>query len=92
VLSFMRHGVDAGALVVVVCNFTPAVRHHYRVGVPHAGVYAERINTDSAYYGGSNVGSPFGEVTAQGSASHGQAFSLELVLPPLATVIFEWKG
>ena len=36
-----------------------------RVGVPSAGVYRERINTDSVHYGGSNVGAPFGEITAQ---------------------------
>ena len=92
VLSFMRHGVEASSLVVVVCNFTPTVRHHYRIGVPHAGVYTERINTDSSYYGGSNVGSAFGEVTAHGVGCHGKAHSLELVLPPLATIIFEWQA
>ena len=38
-----------------------------RVGVPEPGVYRERINTDSAHYGGSNVGSAFGELTAEPS-------------------------
>ncbi len=44
------------AIVVVVCNFTPVPRHGYRIGVPQPGYYRERLNTDAALYGGSNVG------------------------------------
>ena len=35
-------------LMLVVCNFTPVVHHGYRVGVPRAGRWRERLNTDSA--------------------------------------------
>jgi 1,4-alpha-glucan branching enzyme len=94
VLSFIRRGDDEKRFVVVVCNFTPSVQHGYRVGVPQPGVYVERINTDSAHYGGSNVGAPFGEITAQETthetASQGRPYCIELTLPPLATVIFEF--
>jgi 1,4-alpha-glucan branching enzyme len=76
----------------VVCNFTPVVQHDYRLGVPRLGAWRERINTDSAYYGGSNVGTQFGELTAEAWPSHGQAQSLVLSLPPLATVFFEWTA
>ncbi len=92
VLCFARHGNEPGSMVVVVCNFTPMVQHDYRVGVPRPGVYVERINTDSAHYGGSNVGAPFGEITADAIGWHGKAQSLALTLPPLATVFFEWKA
>jgi 1,4-alpha-glucan branching enzyme len=92
VLSFIRRGKSSGALVVVVSNFTPTVQQGYRIGVPFGGVYRERINTDSAHYGGSNVGCAFGEVTAQALPWHGKPYSLELVCPPLATVILEWKA
>ncbi len=92
VLSFVRRGHAADALVLVVCNFTPAVRQGYRVGVPHPGLYRERINTDSVHYGGSNVGAPFGEITAQPIAANGRPQSIELTLPPLATVFFEWRA
>jgi 1,4-alpha-glucan branching enzyme len=91
-LSFIRRGADANSLIVVLCNFTPTVQRQYRVGVPHDGVYRERINTDSAHYGGSNVGAPFGAVTARSFGSHGKPYSLEVDLPPLATVILEWKA
>jgi 1,4-alpha-glucan branching enzyme len=92
VLCFARHGNAPGSMVIVVCNFTPMVHQDYRVGVPRAGVYVERINTDSAHYGGSNVGAPFGEITAETIAWHGKSHSLQLTLPPLATVIFEWTA
>jgi 1,4-alpha-glucan branching enzyme len=92
VLSFARRGKDANTLVVVVCNFTPVVQRDYRVGVPQAGVYVERINTDSTHYGGSNVGAPFGEITAEPIGWHGKSHSLQLNLPPLATVFFEWTA
>ena len=92
VLSFVRRGNAAHSLVVVVCNFTPAVRKGWRLGVPNAGVYKERINTDSEHYGGSNVGAPFGEITADAVPAHGKSYSIEMTLPPLATVFFEWQG
>ena len=35
---------------------TPVPRHDYRIGVPHNGSWHEIFNSDSGYYGGSNVG------------------------------------
>jgi 1,4-alpha-glucan branching enzyme len=92
VVAFVRRGASPDQLVLVVCNFTPVVQHDYRLGVPRLGAWRERINTDSAYYGGSNVGTQFGELTAEAWPSHGQAQSLVLSLPPLATVFFEWTA
>ena len=92
VLSFVRRGHSANSFIVVVCNFTPGVQRGYRVGVPSAGVYRERLNTDSAHYGGSNIGAPFGEITAQPIAWQGRPCCIELDLPPLASVFFEWSA
>jgi 1,4-alpha-glucan branching enzyme len=92
VLTFVRRGDDAARFVVAVCNFTPTVHHGYRIGVPEPGVYRERINTDSAHYGGSNVGSPFGEITAEPIAWHGRPHSIGMTLPPLATVLLERRA
>ena len=55
-------------------------------------IYRERINTDSAHYGGSNVGAPFGEITARDVPWQGKPHSLVLSLPPLACVFFEWNA
>jgi 1,4-alpha-glucan branching enzyme len=73
---------------VVVCNFTPVPRHGYRIGVPLPGWYRERVNTDAAIYGGSNLGNG-GGVSAENLPSHGRPHSLSLVLPPLSTLVLE---
>ena len=90
-LSFVRKSA-AGGLVLVVCNFAPVVHHGFRLGVPAAGQWQERLNTDSSHYAGSNVGTPLGAAQSEAVPSHGRAQSLLLNLPPLATVFFEWIG
>ncbi|RTL67353.1 MAG: 1,4-alpha-glucan branching protein GlgB [Hyphomicrobiales bacterium] len=86
VLAYLRWGAT-GSPALVVCNFTPVVRGNYRLGIPRGGRWTERLNTDSAFYGGSNVGNG-GAVEAENVASHGHPFSLSLTLPPLAVVVF----
>ncbi|WP_404325556.1 1,4-alpha-glucan branching protein GlgB [Aerophototrophica crusticola] len=87
VLAFRRTDGE-GRSVVTVCNFTPLPRHNYRVGVPAPGRYVERLNTDAAQYGGSNVGNG-GAVDAGDIPAHGRPFSLNLTLPPLGTLVLE---
>ena len=91
VLAFARFGQKENDVAVVVCNFTPVVRHDYRLGVPRSGRWHERLNTDAAAYGGSGVGNA-GEATAEPHPMHGHAQSLSLVLPPLATLILTPDG
>jgi 1,4-alpha-glucan branching enzyme len=86
VFAFLRPPPGDVAPILVVCNMTPVPRERYRVGVPRAGQWREIINTDAALYGGSNLGNA-GAVEAIASPSHGRPCSLELVLPPLATLI-----
>jgi 1,4-alpha-glucan branching enzyme len=86
VVAYLRRGGDPGDFVVVVCNFTPVVRRGYRIGVPRAGRYREILNTDSAHYGGGNVGND-GGVATQDMAAHGMAQSLSLSLPPLGVLV-----
>jgi len=87
-LSFLRRGRDPASIAVAACNFTPVPQANCRIGVPLPGHYVERINTDSAFYGGSNVGNG-GGVTAEPIPWHGRPYSLDLALPPLGTLIFE---
>jgi 1,4-alpha-glucan branching enzyme len=91
-LAFVRHGADGSHPVLVVCNFTPVVHHGWRVGVPRAGTWTERLNTDSAHYGGSNVGLPLGAAQAEAIGAHGRPQSIRISLPPLAAVFFEWTA
>ncbi len=90
-LAFVRRG-RGGELMLVVCNFAPVVHEGLRLGVPAAGRWQERLNTDSAFYGGGNVGTPLGAASSEAVASHGRAQSVVLTLPPLATVFFAWIG
>ncbi|TVR99451.1 MAG: 1,4-alpha-glucan branching protein GlgB [Rhodospirillales bacterium] len=91
VISYLRLRADDEQVVAVVCNFTPVVRQGYRIGVPHAGYYAERLNTDSARYGGSNVGNA-GGIWSDPEPTHGRPCSLAVVLPPYAAVVLEYVG
>jgi len=86
-LAYMRRSRDPHELAVVVANFTPVPRHDYRIGVPRGGLYRERFNSDAFDYGGSGLGNA-GAVRAQAHPAHGQAHSLVLTLPPLATLLF----
>jgi 1,4-alpha-glucan branching enzyme len=90
VFSFLRFAADRPP-VLVACNMTPVPRHGYRIGVPLAGGWREIFNSDSAYYGGSNVGND-GRVETAAVTAHGQTHSLELVLPPLATIFLRHDG
>jgi 1,4-alpha-glucan branching enzyme len=84
VLTYLRqNGEDC---LVVALNFTPVPRHGYRVGVPRPGRYREILNSDSEYYGGSNVGNiAFVDATAEPAT--GYPWSLSLTLPPLAGIV-----
>ncbi len=86
VFAFARHGED-GHLAVVASNFTPIPRLQYRIGVPQLGFYREILNTDAAVYGGGNLGN-LGGVKAEAVPSHGEAQSIVVTVPPLATVAF----
>lgn len=85
-IAFMRRGNAHDPPIIVVSNFTSTKIEGYRVGVPAAGVYRERLNTDSAYYGGGNIGLKYGAATSEAVPAHGRAHSIVLRLPPLSTV------
>ncbi len=87
IIAFARLGAGETRPVVCVCNFSPVPRYGYRVGIPRAGAWRELLNSDSALYGGSDVGNQ-GAVSAEGVPWHDQPFSAEITLPPLGTVWF----
>ncbi len=89
VLSFLRRGDKETGWLLVVCNFTPVPREGYRIGVPCAGYWKEVLNSDAHDYWGSGMGNQ-GGVNARTIASHGRPHSLEIVIPPLATVYFQF--
>ncbi len=88
VFAFSRASRPGAAEVLVVANMTPVPRHDYRIGVPHAGLWRERLNSDAEVYGGSGLGNG-GAVATQPVAAHGSAQSLSLTLPPLGLLVLE---
>lgn len=89
VISYVRYGRENH--LVCVFNFTPVPRQSYRVGVPGQGSYRERINSDSVYYGGSDLGNE-GYIEVEKIPSHGFSQSISPALPPLACLILEPGG
>jgi 1,4-alpha-glucan branching enzyme len=89
VLAYLRKA--GGQQVLVVCNLTPVPRSGYRVGVPFTGGthWREILNTDSEYYGGSNVGNGLAPVPVQSIPAHARSHSLSLQLPPLAAIVLQ---
>ncbi|MEF8833941.1 MAG: alpha amylase C-terminal domain-containing protein, partial [Halofilum sp. (in: g-proteobacteria)] len=69
-LVFRRPG--PGGEVVVALNFTPVARDDFRIGLPAAGAWRERVNSDSDHYGGSGQGN-LGRVETGGGAWQGAA-------------------
>ena len=87
VLAYQR--LAEGAANVLVCvNLTPMVRYDYVVTLREAGSYQEIINSDSKYYGGSNVGNSGSLQTVEVNGEH----RLQLALPPLGVLLLERQG
>jgi 1,4-alpha-glucan branching enzyme len=85
VISYIRKGTDSH--LVVVCNMTPVVRDHYRIGLPINKKYKLLFNSDEMKYGGSNrvVKKSF---TPQGKDWQNRKQSIELRLPPLGVLVY----
>jgi 1,4-alpha-glucan branching enzyme len=82
VFAWLRKGRGGRARCLVVINFTPEVYRNYRIRVPFLGHWREVLNTDSARYGGSNVGNDGG---VQAFEDH-LLPEVSLVIPPLAAL------
>jgi 1,4-alpha-glucan branching enzyme len=89
VISYIRR--DGDRFVLVILNFTPVPRHGYRVGVPRAGRYREIHNSDSQYYGGTNLGNSQ-SLIAEAQPWMNRPWSLQLTLPPLGAIVLAPEG
>src|SRR4029079_49276 len=82
VFAFARRSKDSERVIVFVSNLSPTPRHGDRIGFPPSGKGVEALNTDSTYYGGSDVGN-LGGVVAEPMGWHSQPYSAEVTLAPL---------
>jgi 1,4-alpha-glucan branching enzyme len=91
VFAFLRKSADGREFLLVVGNFTPIPRTNYLVGVPARGSWREIFNSDAREYGGAGWGN-LGGVESGPVAAHGRLESVNLSLPPLATIVLRWAG
>jgi 1,4-alpha-glucan branching enzyme len=84
VFAFLRRDPQGGRPVVCVANLSPVPRHEYGVAFPAGGEWEELLDTDSRYYGGSDVGN--GGVVTVAPAGGGGGGHASLVLPPLGVL------
>ncbi|OAM53062.1 1,4-alpha-glucan branching enzyme [Methylovorus sp. MM2] len=89
IISYIRRARD-GRFIIVILNFTPVPRHHYRLGVPTSGDYKELFNSDAEYYGGSNQGNGAG-LNSEPTPWMGYNQSIALNVPPLSGLILQLK-
>jgi 1,4-alpha-glucan branching enzyme len=85
VLAFARASRDGERVLVFVANLSPVPRENYRIGLPRSCRWKEAINTDSTFYGGSDMGN-LGGVAPEPIPWNGQPVSAEITLPPLAAI------
>ncbi|MES9849009.1 MAG: alpha amylase C-terminal domain-containing protein, partial [Candidatus Thiodiazotropha sp.] len=85
ILSYVRKDRD-GNEILIILNFTPVPRENYRIGVNYPGNYSEIFNSDSEFYGGSNMGNGSGLVS-EDIPWMGRNQSIALTLPPLGAIL-----
>jgi 1,4-alpha-glucan branching enzyme len=90
VVSLVRYARDHRDFLVTIFNFTPVPRAEYRIGVPEPGYYTEILNSDAAFYGGSDVGNG-GGVQSEPVAAHGFEQSIRLRVPPLGCLYLKLR-
>jgi 1,4-alpha-glucan branching enzyme len=88
VLGYIRRARNPSDFLAIGCNFTPSPRLQHRMGVPELCWYEEVLNSDSTYYGGSNLGNGPG-IMADEIPWHGRPYSVQIVLPPLALTVLK---
>ena len=90
IIALVRRAEDRSDFIVCVHNFTPEVRHSYRIGVPTKGTYVEVFNSDEEAYGGSGVLNT-GDIVSEDYAFHGREQSIVITVPPLASTFYRLK-
>ena len=89
ILSFVRRGSTPKKQLLFVCNFTPVERDNYSIPVPCYTTYKEILNSDDVHFGGKGRlnGKPVKAVDKKNART---PYSIDITVPPLSTVVFEY--
>ncbi|WP_339898860.1 1,4-alpha-glucan branching protein GlgB [Paraglaciecola polaris] len=90
-VAMLRQSKAGKQQIYAVSNFTPVPRSTFRLGVKALGEYTVLLNTDDKQYWGSG-NSLNAKMLADKTPWQNQTYSIELSLPPLATVFILYKG
>jgi len=88
VIAYIRKGQNPEDYLIAICNFTPVVRHDYKIGVNENCGYQEIFNSDDITYWGSGVRNEGVKYPTKAEWNF-KPYSLELTLPPLATIVIK---
>ena len=86
VIAYRRHGAS-GKDVIVVMNFKSTAAAGYKIGVPAAGPWQIRLDSDSKAYGQDFGGGTSGAITATAGTWDGKPFTLALDLAAYGAVV-----
>lgn len=78
----------AGDDVIVVFNFAEGRKENYVIGLPQAGVWKLRFNSDTKLYHDSMDDTPSADITAGEDARDGHAFSAALTIGAYSCLIY----
>jgi 1,4-alpha-glucan branching enzyme len=86
VMIYARNSDRKEDQLIVICNFTPEVRHNYRFGVAVRGIWKEIFNSDDTKYGGSGLLNK-SNLSTSPVKYQGREYSISISLPPLGVTI-----
>lgn len=88
-LSFVRKTISGLHNLLIVCNFADNAKIDFRVGVPCKGNYQEVFSNQYSEYGGIGFLSN-GKKSAEPIEWDDQEFSIQIQVPPLGILMFEY--
>ncbi|HTJ51213.1 MAG TPA: 1,4-alpha-glucan branching protein GlgB [Cyclobacteriaceae bacterium] len=88
VMIFQRKSERKEDMLVVICNFTPETRQHYRIGSPYRGQWKEVFSSDHTNFGGSGILNQ-GLINTSPVKFHGCDYSFAITLPPLGISVLK---
>jgi len=91
VIAFIRKAKSQKKKFLFVFNFTPVIRYGYRLGISYDANFKEIFNSNATEYGGEGLGNGSKAMQAKKESSQGKDFTLEIDLPPLAFLIFQFE-
>ncbi len=91
VVAYIRKGNNEENPLIIACNFTPVPRNNYRIGLPQEGKLIQIFNSDAKKYGGSGVSNQK-EINIDDIEWNYRPYSVEISIPPLGAVVFDFKS